>query len=852
MSAILTDQEILDLIGDVANYLGLPGPQIPPNTLSSGAAQHPVQPLVATLVGTAPNQSIVLGGPNQRCMLPNLSDGTPNPCTNISSATIPISASSGQTRYDIIEGHTLGDLGAAFAYKKGVPGAPPLDLNNAAVVQIIVPASGPITQADVQVILPSLTFVTAPASGQGSQAGTGVPLMAAVVTAAPFNTPYIPGNAQPLIMPTQNAMPAIQNALTFLGPGGAIYIPSGTYGVGSQVTTIVSKTVGGVNTKNLGQTIIFGGAVSFVALPTIGATPAFEFLAGVTTIGTPTFYDLGSGTASVTGSPINLTGVGSTYVISVTGVVQQITAGSVIITDSQGNLLAGTVTHGSYTPPTGSLTVVSTGEASASGTIGAGATAIQPVTTFFAVVLNGNGLTIDGIVTQNWYDGVQIIGLTDGEIGSLRCLRVTGTGVQFTNMNDIHDNHVKSIYANTPGGGGRCGLDINGPGGTGSPVLNSLKIDHVECLGFGGSTGPVVANPPTVGGICATGVCVRGQKPQSIQFGMLFASSCGIGLYLDAGVQDVAVALLNCSGDGFQTPSGSPHTGFNVACSGTSTNPVANVYIGNARLSRGYGSGLNSRNGIYLQFTQQFHCDYAFVGNRNEDGVHIDGGCQSIGFDHLILQDNGVAGGSSYYGISAVGSPPPAFISIDKLDVSKESAGGGGMNFWPPQSSAMHVSYNDLGTLTLSGAAVSPPGSPFGYYTSDGTGAAGANAFTAGIAGTITQRALTFGNDNGNSNSKQTQIGTTDQTIAGIHGTILKVSDPGDSVGVHKLMLNEVGNLAIAGAYYMGSGAIITSGVGAPSTPLQSGSLYLQTDGTTGARLWVSHGGGGWSAVQNV
>lgn len=51
----------------------------------------------------------------------------------------------------------------------------------------------------------------------------------------------------------------------------------------------------------------------------------------------------------------------------------------------------------------------------------------------------------------------------------------------------------------------------------------------------------------------------------------------------------------------------------------------------------------------------------------------------------------------------------------------------------------------------------------------------------------------------------------------------------------------------------VGAGAAtINSGTGAPSATRPVGSIYMRTDGTTGARLYVSAGGGTWAAVAGV
>ena len=48
------------------------------------------------------------------------------------------------------------------------------------------------------------------------------------------------------------------------------------------------------------------------------------------------------------------------------------------------------------------------------------------------------------------------------------------------------------------------------------------------------------------------------------------------------------------------------------------------------------------------------------------------------------------------------------------------------------------------------------------------------------------------------------------------------------------------------------SGPTISSGAGAPSATQPVGSLYLNTSGSSGSRLYVSAGGGSWNAVSGV
>ena|ERR1700722_10222830 len=95
----LSDPTLVDLIGDLANYIGAPGPSVSPAT--AGGAQHPFQPLLATLLGSV----LTVGGDGQRCILVS-SDGIPNPCIDITAQmfTIASNATSPQTRVDLIVG----------------------------------------------------------------------------------------------------------------------------------------------------------------------------------------------------------------------------------------------------------------------------------------------------------------------------------------------------------------------------------------------------------------------------------------------------------------------------------------------------------------------------------------------------------------------------------------------------------------------------------------------------------------------------------------------------------------------------------------------------------------------------
>lgn len=65
--------------------------------------------------------------------------------------------------------------------------------------------------------------------------------------------------------------------------------------------------------------------------------------------------------------------------------------------------------------------------------------------------------------------------------------------------------------------------------------------------------------------------------------------------------------------------------------------------------------------------------------------------------------------------------------------------------------------------------------------------------------------------------------------------------------------LDASGDLTASGVLTIGTGAAtVNSGTGAPTATRPVGSLYMRTDGTAGARLYVSAGGGTWAAVAGV
>jgi hypothetical protein len=951
MSDFLSDQDRLDLIGDLASYMGLPG-FIPGTSIVASSGQHPLQPLLAELSSNTSLGTFIVLAPSgvpQRCILPNAVDGLPNPCTAIAQNVLEVPGLNSDpvlARYDLIVGQAVlnaspasgqAALGATFQYVKGTVGhGPPLSSvppNFAPVVQITAPpASGAILGSDVQVILPSLTTL--------SVSGIAVPQIAVVVTAPPFSAPSIVSGAQGLIAPAVDAMGAIQAALNAAGPGGAISIPSGTYGVASTAQTVngsVAGPLGSSGTPN-GQTIIFGGEVSFVALADV---PAFSLGAGTVTIGTPTFYDNVLTTAAVSG--VTIDGLTS-YTIPLSGAANPNWANSAyaLVSDTLGNQLFGLITASAsgaanliqidtageqigitagtiavptpwvgfsaalditvgpslvegqsiyiedssghwisaiVTPPlsgsTYSLlpvalspvlsTPISSGAAvmlthvipsstanSALGALGsAGPPTVKISTTgnSFAVQLAGKGINAEGFYTNGWANGVLLgeplpygtTALTDmyarnaafsaGSVGSITCDAVSGTGVRACGNSggSVHDSHITSIYC-AAGGAGVCGFDAFGPGGG---DLNSLKISHFEALGFLGAIGPTPMNePPSQTTICAVGICIRGPKPQAIQFGQAFTSSVGIGVYLDAGVFDIFFSLLNAGGDGYgstytEPVSGipSPLSGYNVLGNGASGSKIGDIYIGQGRFPG--ASSNNSLYGIYLLRTEQFHCDFAYITNKNQDGVRIADHCQSIGFDHLILDGNGLEAG---YGINDTGDSSSQYISIDKLDVSMETADAGPINL----DAAQHVSYNDMGTVPSSGVS-------FGYYTSDGSSDQ-TPGMTIGRVGANIAALQLFNSSSVSGAVGVSRIGTATWALNSVDATVVGISNALSSGDAHALALDDSGNLGLAGKLFLNGGPSISAGSSLPGGSAVKGSIYIDTSGSSGHILYVYNG----------
>jgi hypothetical protein len=226
------------------------------------------------------------------------------------------------------------------------------------------------------------------------------------------------------------------------------------------------------------------------------------------------------------------------------------------------------------------------------------------------------------------------------------------------------------------------------------------------------------------------------------------------------------------------------------------------------------------------------------------DGVLIVESSQSIGFDHLVLDGNGIHGGS---GISDGGDHSSSFISVSQLDVSNESAS-------PPISldAAKHVSYNDLG-------------SGRGYYTSAGanvtTGAAAVPGVTIGQDGSSFPTALRIGSVGGE--SLYSVLGTTpasgaDNVLNGIYGVLLAIWNAlAGSSSTPLVATDQSGNLAIAGGFYLpgpsGNAVVISSGASTPtsSTPGHNvaGSMYIYYNATGVTHKWYVSTGSSWVGV---
>jgi len=407
MSDFLSDQDILNLIGDMSNFMGMPGGTAGGAFEAAGtstSAQHPLNPLTATFVTDGSSGVVSVGFPGDRCVLPT-ADGHSNLVTDIRTELgLPfefnISSNSDlvQPRYDLVVGQAMRNgsasgeatLGATFKYAPGIPGKgpPTYDVDYAPVVEIVLPPGGTgLHSSNARVVLPSLSFVSLAGSGSftsASVSGTAIPMTAAVVTASPFNTPVIVGGAQGLIAPAQDAMPSIQAALNAVGPGGAIYVPSGTYGVKTPATTLngnlpspLGQPGGGPGPLSgpLGQTIIFGGAVNFVAL---ADTPALVLTDGCVTIGAPKSWDVTFATSAASGAmQQTIAGLGAYQVNNVAQVQPDWATNGQFATvaDSFGTVLAGLITAAT-SGTAGSVTVDTRGTLLApatSGTITLGA-----------------------------------------------------------------------------------------------------------------------------------------------------------------------------------------------------------------------------------------------------------------------------------------------------------------------------------------------------------------------------------------------------------------------------------------------------------------------------------------------
>jgi hypothetical protein len=80
----------------------------------------------------------------------------------------------------------------------------------------------------------------------------------------------------------------------------------------------------------------------------------------------------------------------------------------------------------------------------------------------------------------------------------------------------------------------------------------------------------------------------------------------------------------------------------------------------------------------------------------------------------------------------------------------------------------------------------------------------------------------------------------------------LALSDGGGVHTLYNTLDDGGGNMSLHGSLAFASTATITSGTSAPASTQPAGSIYLKEGGATGARLYVSAGGGTWNAISGV
>jgi hypothetical protein len=96
---------------------------------------------------------------------------------------------------------------------------------------------------------------------------------------------------------------------------------------------------------------------------------------------------------------------------------------------------------------------------------------------------------------------------------------------------------------------------------------------------------------------------------------------------------------------------------------------------------------------------------------------------------------------------------------------------------------------------------------------------------------------LGIGNDT--SAAGKTHIGTSDFGVAGVRGTVFKISNEGAG---EMLTVDADGNLGILGNLSMGGGASVMSGSAPPTAVAAKGSLYLNSGGSPGSLVYVYDG----------
>jgi hypothetical protein len=157
-------------------------------------------------------------------------------------------------------------------------------------------------------------------------------------------------------------------------------------------------------------------------------------------------------------------------------------------------------------------------------------------------------------------------------------------------------------------------------------------------------------------------------------------------------------------------------------------------------------------------------------------------------------------------------------------------------------------------------------GGQFGARGGSASVIIGAAAGNANLTGTnniifglqVASTTLTTGSNNvliGTNSSIDTASGTTSNTIQIGAGSTAVISATGcgtPSTSILTAAGSLVVNSTTGGVMIGSSGPTLTSGAGAPSATQPVGSLYMNTSGSSGSRLYVSAGGGSWNPVSGV